>query len=354
MRKKHFSIIVLLIVALVTIVSCSHEDIGGIPKDKEIPEDKPVDTLTIHDYFPVKENTMYVYEGEGNEFAPYRMYFDYIEENKVQQRILDGGTEVVNVIEINEDSVKRVYTRGEAYYRENLLKKKSTEEEIILSGPIKVGTEWVSYGNVNKITSISSKVDTPLGELDAIEVTIIYPEDETTKISATDKRYYAKGFGLVKSIYKYGDMEVSSTLAKIEETPLYQEVAFYYPDVEADELKFTSKEVAFKTNDITKIVLEKAYKEAVASNGGQEVLTKNTRINSLYLNDDGMLYIDLSKDFLTEMNVGSGIESQILDSIATTFGKYYGVDKVILTIDDKLYSSGHIELRKGEYIKVLE
>jgi len=64
------------------------------------------------------------------------------------------------------------------------------------------------------------------------------------------------------------------------------------------------------------------------------------------------VYIDLNQAFLTEMNAGSGYEAMILQSIANTFGQYYNAQKVYLTIDNKLYESGHISMKKGEFIKV--
>lgn len=65
-----------------------------------------------------------------------------------------------------------------------------------------------------------------------------------------------------------------------------------------------------------------------------------------------MVYIDLNKAFVTEMNAGSRYESMILQSIANTFGHYYNSDKVVLTIENKLYESGHVAMKKGEYLKV--
>ena len=109
-----------------------------------------------------------------------------------------------------------------------------------------------------------------------------------------------------------------------------------------------SKKIDFHTNDVTRKVLEAAYKE----NAPATVFSPNTRINSLYLNDDNMVYLDLSGDFITEMNAGAGYESMLLQCIANTFGNYYNVQKVILTIDNEPYSSGHIFLEKGEYLEV--
>jgi hypothetical protein len=65
-----------------------------------------------------------------------------------------------------------------------------------------------------------------------------------------------------------------------------------------------------------------------------------------------MVYIDLNSAFEKEMNAGSGYEALVLQSVANTFGVYYGANKVLLTIDNKLYESGHIALKKGEYLEV--
>ena len=58
--------------------------------------------LKIKDYFPMKKNTRYVYEGTGNEYASYDVYNDYINGDKVQQRVNNGGTVMANVIEIKD------------------------------------------------------------------------------------------------------------------------------------------------------------------------------------------------------------------------------------------------------------
>ena len=52
------------------------------------------------------------------------------------------------------------------------------------------------------------------------------------------------------------------------------------------------------------------------------------------------------------MNAGAGYELLILQSITNTLGDYYGVKEVNITIDGKLYESGHILMKKGETFKV--
>jgi hypothetical protein len=69
-------------------------------------------------YLPIRENTRYVYEGTGNEYASYEVWTDYTSEGRVQQRVNNGGTELARVLALEEGKLKKVYTREEAYYRE--------------------------------------------------------------------------------------------------------------------------------------------------------------------------------------------------------------------------------------------
>ena len=105
--------------------SPSTHDTGQPKKDQKV-EDKDkestITSLEIEDYYPVKENTRYVYEGTGNEYASYNVMVDYVNESKVQQRIDNGGTVMANIVKIADGKLTRSYFRGEAYYRENLLK----------------------------------------------------------------------------------------------------------------------------------------------------------------------------------------------------------------------------------------
>jgi hypothetical protein len=313
-------------------------------KDKE----SVTSSLKIEDYYPVKENTRYVYEGTGNEYASYNVMIDYVNEGKVQQRIDNGGTVMANIMEIADGKLIRSYSRAEAYYRENLLKSENKEQEILLMEPLKKGTSWeLKDSRVRTITNTAADVTTPSGNYKAMEVTTKGPDGQTMD-------YYVKDIGLVKTTFSSEGMEVSSSLSKIEENvPFVQTISFFYPNINDDQLYYRNKEISFHTNDITKNIVEKAYKENVPDPTSlNSVFTKNTKINSLYLNKDGNLYLDLNQAFLTEMNAGSEIEAMILQSVINTFGHYYGVEKVYLTIENEPYSSGHFSMDKGEFFHV--
>lgn len=321
------------------------DNVNGSNDGNNTNENPAPQSLSIKDYFPIKENTKYVYQGTGNEYASYDVYIDYTSESKVQQRVNNGGTVVAKVIEVKDGKVTRLLSKGEVYYKENLLNEKG-DEEILLMEPLVKGTSWkLKDSRVRTITDISKDVATPSGNYKAIEVVTESGNDKTID-------YYAKDVGLVKSVFTSGGSEITSSLSKIEENvTLTQKISFFYPNVSDDKIYYKDKDISFKTNDITREVIAAAYKESVNSKLGS-VFSPNTKINSLYLNKDGMVYIDLNKAFITDMNAGSGYESMILQSIANTFGKYYNSEKVILTVDNNLYESGHIIMEKGQYIKV--
>lgn len=187
---------------------------------------------------------------------------------------------------------------------------------------------------------------TPAGRYKAVKVVTV-GEDYTN----TD--YYAKGVGLIKtvSISKGDDLKVSSTVKKItRDTERLESIQFFFPNIDDDKIYIRNTQVAFKTNSITAEVLGNGYKEAEVDKLGS-VLSKNTKINTLMLNEEGKVELDLNRAFRKEMNAGSGYEGMILQSLANTFCRYYNAQEMILTIEDEPYSSGHFEMREGESIK---
>ncbi len=332
--KKH--ILIFAIVIFIALISgCTSKNYNSLEAQAK-----------VQDYFPIKENVKYVYEGKGNEYAAYDVYIDYTSGNKVQQRVNNGGSEIVKVLEIKESKLTQLFFRGETYYRENFLETGGNENEILLMEPLVKGTTWtLNNSSVRTITNTSVDITTPSGSYKAIEVTTDNSNGKTVD-------YYAKNIGLVKSIFNSEGAEISSSLSKIEENASFiQNINFYYPDVDKNnKIVYQNKKVSFKTNDTTKQVLERAYKELIKDKMGNSVTT-NTKINSLYLKDN-MVYLDLDNTFLKEINAGAYYEKMIVQSIVNTLGQYYNSDKVVFTIDNKPYESGHIAMEKDGYFQV--
>ncbi len=302
---------------------------------------------TIASYYPFNSNKKYTYEGSGNEYAAYTVYTDYTTATRVQFRVNNGGTEVAKVMEISNGELKVLINKAECYYRENFTTTKVATGEVLLKEPLVKGTTWtLSDGTKRYISNVAVSVTTPAGVFNAIEVTTEYADSTTLD-------YYAQNVGLVKSVFKSGDTEISSTLSKIESNvKLTQTIKFYYPNINDDKIYYVSKQFSFKTNDTTRTILETAYKTVPTGLGVGKVLSTNTKIKSLYLNSSGILYVDFSKELVSEMNAGSGYESMILQSITNTLGGYYGVEKVYITVEGNSYSSGHIYMKTGETFKV--
>ena len=184
-----------------------------------------------------------------------------------------------------------------------------------------------------------------MGNFTAIEVVTEGGEGATID-------YYAKGLGLVKTIFQSGGMEVSSTLKSAEkDAARTQEIRLYYPDIQRDALYYVEKEVSYRTNDNTAGILEEAYKEAANDNPGV-VLSTNAAIKSLTMDEENRVKVDLNEAFVTEMNAGAAYEAMIIRCIANTFGGYYNAESVILTVEGKPYESGHIKMEKGQSIPV--
>ena len=337
---KKLCIIVLAIAACVLLNACA--DI-----EKREGTTAAINTnARIADYFPANDNTRLIYQGTGNEFASYEVYTDYTDDGFHQQRISTGGTTAVRIVHLNKNRAEIVFSQGETYFRQNMLDMRVGTPEALLKTPLETGRSWLlGEGRIRTITGASIAVETPAGSFDTIEVTTEGPYGKSMD-------YYATDVGLVKTVYVSEGGPVISELNKVEkDVPLVQTVRFYYPNADSNKLGYIDKEVGLYTNDITRDVLANAYKEAPPEPLGR-VFSPGTKIKSLYLNKDGMVYIDLNEAFAQEMNAGAAYEQSILQSIANTFGRYYGVMRVMLTVEGQPYVSGHIAMRPGEYLTV--
>lgn len=331
MRK----LLILTLVSLLILTACNMRNGQDQPNTPN--------KLNIEDYFPLTENTKYSYEGDGNEFATYTVFIDYKTDNRIQTRTNNGGSELVRVLELKDGQLTELFLRGETYFRQNFAIDEYEDGKVLLKEPLEEGNSWESGDSKTTITSISKEVVTPQGNVEAIELTTESPQGTTTE-------YYAKDKGLVKVVSKGDGYEVTSTLSNIENNvPLTQTVTLFYPDMDGINLNTIDVPITFNTNDEPKDVIERTVKDLAVYN----IFSPNTKINELYYNlDDNSVYLDLSKEFVTEMNAGAGFEGKILTSIANTLGTYYGIQSVYLTIDGEPYESGHILLKEGESLTV--
>ena len=85
----------------------------------------------------------------------------------------------------------------------------------------------------------------------------------------------------------------------------------------------------------------------------QPALSSDITLNSYTIdNENSIITLDFSSNFVSAQNLGAGAESSTLAAICNTFGSYFNVENVIITLDGKPYSSGHILMTEGETFKV--
>jgi len=168
---KKSLVIISFIFPLILLSSCSNKNVFKPSKQNTVPKVTKVQ-LTIKDYFSFKENTKYVYEGKGNEYATYNVFVDYLTANNVQLRYNNGGTETVKVIENKDGKLIIQSSKVECYYRENLTQKTSSNGEVLLEEPLIKGTTWTLADNRKRfISNDQVEVITTSGKYKTLEVT---------------------------------------------------------------------------------------------------------------------------------------------------------------------------------------
>ncbi|CDF59403.1 GerMN domain-containing protein [Thermobrachium celere] len=312
-------------------------------------ENKPNEPtkLTVKDLFPFNENVYMKYQGIGNEFAEHQTYVDYIAGDRIQIRDITPGTTLAKIYEIKNGELRLISSREEYYYRENLLNTQNTSYDVLLKEPIENGTSWTTKDGLKRyISNTQAKISTPSGEYTAVEV---ITEGNDYKLYD----YYVKELGHVKTVFKTGSTTIETNLEKIEKNvPYIQTIKFYYPDFNKEKLAFKEEKISLKTNENIDKIIE-SYLKNPPKEELNKVFSKNTKINKLYLNNSqNKVYIDVSKEFVQEMNAGSSLESMILQSLVNTLGNYYNVDKVYISVEGKPYESGHIAITENEVFYV--
>jgi hypothetical protein len=309
--------------------------IGGCGKDQ--PSTK---SYLIKDYIPFNQNVKMVYEGQGSEFESYTTTVDYINSDKIQIRTNNGGTETVTVLQNTNGALSQIYQANEIYYKEDLTGETSSEAEVLLQEPLQKGTKWsLKDGSQREITGTAVSIQTPYGNFDALEVTT--SKDGKT----TQKAYYALNTGLVKTISTLDNDELSSSLKEMDLGVgvdfAVRSYNFFVTDT-GIESNFADKTVTHKTGEGINPFMATEFLDG-------KLISPNTVINRIWMKPGSdVANIDFSKEFVTEMNAGTTKETGVLMSVANTVGNYFLVQKVIITIDGKPYSSGHILMKEGE------
>lgn len=340
---KNKNLLILLLIFVVTIVGC-RPTLGS----KEVDNDDTSNSEpTIADYYPLMEDTIFNYEGIGNEFAERKVYFEFIDDHRVQLKSINPATSVVRVLEYGEGQLKEIYYEGEFYHIENMLNVKEEQNNILLMEPLVLGNQWTTPDGHNRsITGVNVDMETPMDTFKALEVTTDLGEGKT------QKHYYVKDIGLVASIYEDGTNRVETLLQSMEEGPLEVDIEVYYPLYSDMATVYIRDKINFNTNQSIKKLLGDVMQTSPNEKLIPAIPTGSV-INEIKLDRTSWtLLVDFSHELLTNMNAGSSLETEILKSMVNTLGKFYDVEKVYISVEGKPYESGHYALRDDEFFSV--
>lgn len=130
-----------------------------------------------------------------------------------------------------------------------------------------------------------------------------------------------------------------------------ENVNLYYYDVVTDKIVYINKTITIEGKAVG-TALVNALKESPNSDISPSIANEITLKSAKLDKENDTISLDFSANFISAQNLGSGAESNTLTAICNTFGDYYDVNNVIITIEGNTYSSGHILMKEGEAFKV--
>lgn len=125
----------------------------------------------------------------------------------------------------------------------------------------------------------------------------------------------------------------------------------YYYDVVTDKIVYINKTIEIK-DKATATALINELKKSPNSYISPAISNDISLISAKVNNKNDTITLNFSSNFVEAQNLGSGAETNTLKAICNTFGDYFNVSNVIINLDDKPYTSGHILMKDGDSFKV--
>ncbi|MGG7143832.1 GerMN domain-containing protein [Clostridium nigeriense] len=130
-----------------------------------------------------------------------------------------------------------------------------------------------------------------------------------------------------------------------------ENVKVYYYNGVSDEVVYINTTIEAKSDKIADSLIDEL--KTSPNSDISPALSNDILLNSCTVDTEkSLVTLDFSSNFVEAQNLGAGAESSTLTAICNTFGSYFNVDNVIINLDGKPYSSGHIIMSEGEAFKV--
>ncbi len=161
------------------------------------------DRPPLSGYFPVAQNSVWEFAGEGIEFAAFSRRVEHLRGDRVQMSQWNGATRLMMIFQVSASAVTQTFSQEEVYDNPQMFNKPANKATIILKEPLVVGAVWQNALDRREILSVSRKLKLPAGVFDNVLVVKIVSTAKETADDGYTLEYYAPGAGLVMQEY-YG------------------------------------------------------------------------------------------------------------------------------------------------------
>lgn len=333
---KRITAILVSALMCLSLISCKK----NTPKEAE-------DTSKISYYINSRENTVYIYDGPKERFADWTFFNDYIDEYKVQRRIITSKaicTEVLTFANGEMTMTNGVYQVTDHTDKRN---EPDTSDIVLLKEPLSLGASWVRSKAANdgirtKVTGVDVPVTVPYGTFNALEVTTVYEEGEASEIN-----YYVKDIGLIKTISVSGGVESVSVLSEIrEEQGLAERTPIFFLNNNKDGIEYDIIDITYFSNANPSALYLEAAKQFI-SEKFNKTINENIKINSIKVEkENSKAIVDFNGYAKEELAKITDVKTQemILQCAANYFGYIYKVENIDITIDGGAYQSIAVDI----------
>lgn len=135
---------------------------------------------------------------------------------------------------------------------------------------------------------------------------------------------------------------------KEQQTTEKKNYRIFYYDIDYN-IYYFDKEVEVVDKGVVKALTKEM--QIAPNNNLKATLPNGIEVRTAKVEND-ILTVEFGSDFHEKLNLGSGSESAMLQCLVNTFGYNLGVKNVIIKVDGKNYSSGHIVLEEGKTFMV--
>lgn len=217
--RKHigrWGILLILVLGLVYWLTSTNvqSPVGDNTLDSQ---EQRTENVNLRAYFPLNLGWEYVYDGGGNEFAPFTRKIMYTDGLLTQILDSTGGANVALAYRVSESQIVQVKNLGEVDDTTNMLDQVDIElapELVLLSNPVRVGEQWHTGNTIREIIAVDQVIETKAGVFyDVLVVQIGYEHD----VDMVGYEYFAKNIGLIRREYnnQVADFSVWSELVSL-------------------------------------------------------------------------------------------------------------------------------------------